>query len=269
MTKAGILATLFLVSGFGLCQSPAIAANRCSEIRGAPDGKLLLFGEMHGSIEAPALVVQLACFLSRSQRVAVGLELPSKDQSLIDAYLVGNGTNSDRQKLISSEFWQFGRDGRSSTAMLKLIENIRVLKKSGRLIDVFAFDDQPGTKLERNVAIASGIRRFHTNHPTTRIIALMGNIHAMEDPIHIGGSEIVPSGSLLDDLHPTSILIAYPAGTIWACMPTCGPQPLRAVGGDTGALGFREGSPMGGYTYTYYLRSITASPPAVQKAHSG
>ena len=269
MTKATVLAALFLVSGFGPCQSPAIAANRCSQIQGTPDGELLLFGEMHGSIEAPALIVQLACFLSRSQHVAVGLELPSKDQSLIDAYLVSNGTSSDQQKLTSSEFWQFGRDGRSSSAMLKLIENIRVLKKRGHPTDLFAFDDQPGTKLERNIAIANGIRRFHTSHPTTKIIALMGNIHAMEDPIHLGGREVVPSGSLLHDLHPTSILIAYPRGTIWACMPTCGSHDLKAVGGETGALGFREGSPMGGYTYTYYLRSITASPPAVQKVHSG
>lgn len=269
MTKAAVLAALFLVSVFGLCQSPAIAANNCSEIRGAPDGQLLLFGEMHGSVEAPALIVQLACFLSRSQHVAVGLELPSEDQSLIDAYLVSNGTSSDQQKLTSSEFWQVGRDGRSSSAMLKLIENIRVLKKSGRLIDVFAFDDQASTKLERNIAIANGIRRFHTNHPTIKILALMGNIHAMEDPIHLGGREVVPSGSFLHDLHPTSIMIAYPAGTIWACMPTCGSQTLKAAGGETGALGFREGSPMGGYTYTYYLRSITASPPAVQKTHGG
>jgi hypothetical protein len=269
MTKAAGLAALLFVSGFGLCQSPAFAANKCSEIRGTPNGQLLLFGEMHGSIEAPALIYQLSCFLSRSQHVAVGLELPSKDQSLIDAFLVSNGTSSDQQKLISSEFWQSGRDGRSSSAMLELIENFRVLKKSGRLIDVFAFDDQPGTNLERNIAIANGIRRFHINHPTTKIIALMGNIHAMEDAIHLGGSEVVPSGSLLNDLHPTSILIAYPAGTIWACMSTCGTQILKAVGGETGAFGFKEGSPMGGYTYTYYLRSITASPPAVQKAHSG
>lgn len=88
--------------------------------------------------------------------------------------MAGRGTAEDARTLLASDFWQQGRDGRSSRAMLALIEGLRVLKHAARPVDLFAFDDQPGTELERNVAIATGLRRSREAHPDTRNIALMG-----------------------------------------------------------------------------------------------
>jgi hypothetical protein len=220
---------------------------------------------MHGSVEAPALISELACSLSKSEEIAVGLEIPSQDQPLIDSYLMSRGTKTDEKALTDSYFWQKGRDGRSSAAMLRLIEDIRALKNDGHPVDLFAFDDQPGTRLERNVAIAKGIRRFHTSHPNTKIIALMGNIHAMQGEMTVRNETLVPSGSLLNDLNPVSILIAYPAGTTWACMPACGIQNLVPRNDIAGPSGFKESASLIGYSHTFLLSSITASPPAIQQ----
>lgn len=240
------------------------AAVDCVAVSAVPDARLLLFGEMHGSQEAPALVHGLACAISATQDVAVGLEIPSEDQPLLDAYMGSAGGAEDARRLVSSAFWQQGRDGRSSVAMLQLIEGLRALKQAGRPVSLFAFDDQPGTELERNVAIANGLRRFHNADPSVRIIALMGNVHAMQESMWAGDGMLTPSGKLLADLHPVSVLVSYPAGTIWACVSTCGVQTLTAARGEA-EPGFHEDSAMGGYSRTYRLASLTASPPAVEK----
>lgn len=235
----------------------------CPAVPGAPDAPLLLFGEMHGSQEAPALIHGVACAVSEAGEVAVGLEMPSHDQPLLDAFMASAGVEDDLRKLMASDFWQRGRDGRSSAAMLRLIGDLRALKQADRPVSLFAFDDQPGTKLERNVAIANGLRRFHGAHPHARIIALMGNVHAMQASMWVGDATLTPSGKLLADLHPVSVLVSYPAGTIWACMPACGVQTLTAARSEA-APGFHDGASMGGYSRTYRLASITASPPAVE-----
>ena len=242
----------------------------CHEIVGLPQGNLLLFGEIHGSVEAPALIENISCSLSKSQPVAVGLEYPSSDQNLILAYLASGGTTADKEKLLDTYFWQKNIDGRSSTAMLQLIERIRTLKNAGHQIDLFAFDDQPGTELERNVAIANGIRRFHTSHPKVKIVALMGNVHAMQAPMGSGEERMLPSGYLLKDLEPVSILVQYPKGTIWACFSgDCRIHDLapRTVSSDP--PGFRSGASLQGYSHSYLLPSITASPPAIFQGHGG
>ena len=257
------LAACFLLPACGRGEAAHAAAVDCPAIAGVPDAPLLLFGEMHGSQETPVLIHAVACHVSASEDVAVGLEMASEDQPLLDAFMAGNGTADDVQKLLASDFWQMGGDGRSSMAMLGLIEDLRALKQAGRPVALFAFDDQPGTKLERNVAIANGLRRFHGAHPNVRIIALTGNVHAMQESMWAGETMLTPSGKLLADLHPVSVFVSYPAGTIWACTPACGVQTLKAARGEA-TPGFHAGSPMGGYSRTYRLASITASPPAVK-----
>ena len=262
----------FLAISLSACghePQPTISSRNCPLHQGLPAGNLLIFGEMHGSVEAPKLISDIACSLSTTEAVAVGLEISSQDQPLIDAYLKSRGTSADAAALTSSNFWQKGQDGRSSAAMLQLIEDIRVMREEGRAIDLFAFDDQPETTLERNVAIANGVRRFHEAHKKTRIIALMGNIHAMQAEITTSSGRLVPSGILLSDLSPVSILITYPTGTTWACMPICGVQSLTPRSPTTGTPGFKDGASMGGYGYSFQLPSITASPPAIQVKRSG
>jgi hypothetical protein len=235
----------------------------CRDIGELPSGDLLMFGEMHGSVEAPALIAEVACHLSIDNEIAIGLEIPTSEQERIDDYLASNGTKEDEDRLTASTFWQNGNDGRSSIAMLNLLRSIRTLDGIGHPIDVFAFDEQLDGRTNRDVAIATGIRRYRDANPSKKIVALMGNIHAMQETFTIEDVSIIPSGQLLKDLNPLSVLIAYPKGTVWACMPDCTVHSVAPQNPLTGPSGFREGSTLTGYSHTYLLNSITASPPAI------
>ncbi|MGN2248020.1 hypothetical protein ACFWZ3_15150 [Frateuria sp. GZRR35] len=72
-----------------------------------------------------------------------------------------------------------------------------------------------------------------------------------------------PSGYLLADLEPVSILVTYPKGSIWACMPDCRIHDLSPRTPVPGPPGFKKGATLGGYGYMFLLGSITASPPAI------
>jgi len=63
---------------------PIPGSMACQKPKGIPAGDLLLFGEMHGSKEAPAVISEITCVLSNSNNIAVGIEAPSVDQPLID-----------------------------------------------------------------------------------------------------------------------------------------------------------------------------------------
>ena len=110
--------------------------------------------------------------------------------------------------------------------------------------------------------MAASIRRYRRENPSRTLAALMGNIHAMQDTFVVEDYSITPAGQLLKDLSPISILITYPKGSVWACMPDCGVHDVAPRNPLLGPSGFREGASMTGYSHTYLLGSITASPPA-------
>ena len=177
---------IFMTLLAGCIDGPDRHGVQCRDIGELPGGHLLLFGEMHGSIEAPALIADVACHLSLSGDVTIGLEIPATEQAQIDDYLASAGT----------------------------------------------------------------------------AVAFMGNIHAMQEKFVVEDFSMTPAGQLLEDLSPTSILITYPKGTVCACMPDCGVHDVAPRNPINGPSGFREGASMTGYSHTYLLGSITASPPA-------
>ncbi|MEO8802846.1 MAG: hypothetical protein ABI304_02890, partial [Rudaea sp.] len=140
-------------------------------------------------------------------------------------------------------------------------EFVRKLKHQNVRLRVFAFE--PEYHDGRDAALAQSIRTFHLNNPTFSIIALMGNIHASQTPFQVGGKQIVTTGTLLKDLNPTSVFIAYVKGTVWVCMPDCGIHEVRSEWGASEKAGFVDEAPWPGYSKSYVLSSITASPPAV------
>jgi hypothetical protein len=226
-----------------------------------PRAGMLLFGEMHGSVEAPAFVGEVACAYSKDGPIALGLEIPGGEQAAIDRYLDSDGGTEARSALLAGAFWTNSPDGRSSAAMAELIGRMRVLRGQGRALNVFAFDLPSGG--DRDAAMADAIRAYHVAHPGVRIVALMGNIHASQTPIARGEGTIITTASLLTDLGPVSVLLGYRAGTIWACMPDCGVHPVQSQWGKQRAPGLHPSSPMAGYSMTWVLERITASEPAL------
>lgn len=238
---------------------------QCDAPSGIPDARILLFGEMHGSVESPALVGKVACALAQKGSVALGLELPSTEQAPIDRYLASNGGAAARKALRSGQFWLHG-DGRSSVAMFNLIDNARRLKHAGLVVSVFALDPDLAGTADDNKSLAHALRMYRDRHPASRIVALMGNLHAGQAVISPFGEAITPAGYYLRDLHPVSVYVTYHSGTIWACMGTCGVHTVSSQWAPDTKPGFQSNAPMKGYSVSYMLPSITASPPAGEAA---
>lgn len=238
---------------------------QCDAPSGIPNAQILLFGEMHGSVESPTLVGKVACALAENGPVALGLELPSTEQAPIDRYLASTGGAAARTALQSGQFWGHG-DGRSSVAMFKLIDTARRLKKAGLAVSVFTLDPDLAGTADDNKALAHALRMYRDRHPASRIVALMGNLHAGQAVISPFGETITPAGYYLRDLRPISVYVTYHSGTIWACMDTCGVHKVSSQWASDSKPGFRPDAPVRGYSVSYMLPSITASPPAGEAA---
>lgn len=251
------LILLVVYSGVGFARGAA-----CRAPQRTPDAQMLLFGELHGSVESPALVGAVVCEYAKGGPVALGLEIPTTESVEIHNYLSSDGNAASKARLLSGQFWR-GGDGRSSRAMFDLVEYVRQLKREGLAISIFTLvqADLGGTTKD-NQSIAHAIRTFHDQHPSSRIVVLMGNLHAGQEEIAPFGKVIIPAGFLIRDLSPTSVLITHPPGTIWACMRTCGRHKVDGDPHPSQKPGSYDDSPMQGYSMSYLLPSITASPPA-------
>lgn len=255
MTKADLFA---LAAALLLALLPAVqiaaaaregsAPPRCAPDDMLPNAKLILFGELHGSKEAPDLIGQLACAIARKQAVAVGLEIPATDQALIDAFLASAGTPADRRRPTRSEFWKSSRDGRSSAAMLSLIDQVRKISKQSGNIDLFAFDRRSGHLTDGSAELANGIRQYQRRYPDRRVIALMGKAHASQSSRQVNGKTEPSAASLLQD--PLTILLIHPAGSAWNCIGLeCGIHTVAATR-YTEPSGLNSKSRYPGYDYS-------------------
>ena len=268
MSKFIAALTLLLAVAMASCSTvPAdksLSAKTCIPISEFSDDALLIIGEMHGTKETPALVARHVCGLAAAgHNVVLGLEIPNEEQPRLDKFMSSSGTPSDRADLITAAFWQrTNQDGRSSTAMVELIDQARALKQSGAGVRLIAID-KPTGKGSSDAAMADAIRVGISPDRNSRFVVLMGNYHAGKAP----GSPSDPSSKsaalLLSDLSPTTVLVASRSGSAWLCMETCGIKLHNSTWAGERAPGFHSNdSPLPGYDGTYLLESISASPPA-------
>ena len=125
---------------------------------------LVLFGEFHGTAEAPAFVAEaLAASLDP---VALAIEWPRDLQPAVDAFLA----TGDRTRLLAEphDFWSY-RDGRSSAAMLALVDRARRLRAP-----VICFDGTFPSAEDRDAGMAALLIEARP----TRLFVLCGNLHA-------------------------------------------------------------------------------------------
>lgn len=154
----------------------------------------------------------------------------------------------------------------AQVSMFDLIDSVLRLKQGGLPVSVFTLDPDLASTADDNKALARALRIFHSRHPALRIVALMGNLHAGQAEISPFGPTITPAGYLLRDLHPVSVYVANPDGSIWACIGACGVH--KVSGYWHRKPGFYPDSPMQGYSLSYMLPSVTASPPADESAET-
>lgn len=227
--------------------------------------RVMLVGELHGSREVPGIVAGLASNLSEDVRpLIVGLEIWRSEQAALDRYLASAGTGEDREALLAGPFWAT-RDGRSSEAMVDLIERLRVLALKAPL-QVMAFDvekDSGSTGAERDRSMGELLAARLESMPDARLLVLAGNFHtriqsgAPWDPAHDF------MGHFLRGQDPYAVEIMGVKGSTWMC-----PDPDHCRAWQLPEAPLEPGLTLGDtlndrrHHGVWWLPQVSASPPA-------
>lgn len=243
----------------------------------ADKSRLIVVGEMHGTREVPALVAEMADRWSaprpaKAQALVVALEYPQIESVHLQAYFDSDGGEQARNKLLATPFWtRPAQDGRSSHAMLALIESVRKAGREGRLLKLAAFDmnaAQEAARVDRDEAMAQNLRAIVAANPSARVLALAGNYHARQrDGAPWNASQRFMAGHLLD-LAPYSINIDGVRGAYWACFSgeaaDCKTQSFARDPAKTNPVGVYADKALldSGYDLGLMLDALSVSLPA-------
>ena len=254
-----------------LCKHPANSAVLTKN----PDVRFLIFGESHGTQEAPATFAELVCFVAATDaKVLVGLELSEYTKTALTNYIGSKGSAQDEQTFLSESHWVLPveqADGRSSVAMLDMVKRLRLLKEQGLDLTVVPFAryaDISESQTPYEKGLAKSLIESAEQDDYDFVMVLVGSIHALktqeyELPFEPMAMHL-PQDSLL------SILMVHSGGTIWNCSPTCERKPAKS-GSKARLLEFRVGEAefsteedkklIQGFDGVYNLGIVSASPP--------
>jgi len=233
-------------------------------------GTIVMLGEIHGTVEIPAFVSDLACqALARGHRVLLGLEYSASEQADLEAYMASDGGPAARRALLEGALWQAAcPDGRSSQAIFDLIERARALHQDEYPVDVFAFD--PATYHDwnrRDAGMAENILARAAEAPDALVLTLTGNLHNRLTRGLPWDESLVPAGVHVDAAHEHVIStdVRHAGGTAWIQRgpDQCGPADMpgkpvyrkRYV-----ELGEETGNDHG--SGVFLVGTVSAAPPA-------
>jgi hypothetical protein len=195
-------------------------------ILGRTDIRYIVIGESHGTSQTPATFGDLIAVAARGAPVVAVVELSGADQPLLDAYLTSQGGPDNRRALLKGVTWA-ARDGRSSVAMLELVERLRQLRVGGADLEVIACQPfRPDQMSDYEKAMGQCWRDAGAAFPKARILVLVGNWHADRAPSDGRNRAIaqLPVGETL------ALIAASAGGEAWSCKETdCGPKSLQRL----------------------------------------
>jgi hypothetical protein len=257
--RSTFIAVAVATLAFGLVGCEGQRRLRCPRpIKGfktAP-GQMYWFGEMHGTEESPRFVGDAVCEAARWDRVQLGLEIWQDEQLRINHYLM----DGDRTKLLEGPFWA-AHDGRSTTAMVALLDRLRQIREDGGKVEVVAYDitNEP----DRDQAMATAV--IGARDPTSVFIGMSGNIHSRRTK----WNEVTPLVARLIEQHfnVKTYDVSATGGTTWSCTatddhePECGEHPNSNDGGK--GTPWSLGAPRDdSHDGVYFVGPTKAAPPA-------
>jgi len=269
------------------CQLPA-GWSELAEI----DPRFIIFGELHGTNEAPEFVKSVACALAReNHRVLVAFEQPTQDNEALQAAWE---SDDDFEERLATIGYSGRADGTASMAMFRTTTELHRLKRDGLPISVFVFngfkDEQQYNRLAHlpfqgpsEAAKAENIREASTLEPYDYVLILVGNFHAIKTSFSRNGIEFDPMARLLSRYGETvSLNMRYADGTSWNCSlkpgvdrtaggistddVVCGANPTKgeAMSRPAPAMALEQADDAGEalpYDGFFWVGSISASPP--------
>ena len=255
------------------CMPPSGAASLWQRL----EVRFLLIGELHGTRETPAAFGELVCSAATEarRRVLVGLEFPEAARAAFGAYIASMGTAEDRSVFLAESGWlvlarsQFP-DGRTSEAMLEMVERLRGLRAAGFYIFVTTFQRpfpaprESQTPLE--IGYADSLREAFDAGAYDLAIALVGNLHARRITVTpAGGPPFDPMAMHLPREATLTLKAITGDGEAWNCQRTgCGVHKRQAEPLGT-TLGIVLGDTLApGYDGVIGIGPITASSPTLE-----
>jgi len=262
---------LILSAGGGTAQETVCdVSERAYDI---PDisADVIFFGEWHGNKETPEAFLAAVCQHLERQAgdVRVALEFHTAIQSSLDTFMESDGRSEAVEEFLRHPHWQRGMnlpDGRSSVAMLNLVEALRKLRASNsRLVSVTPFAGHWTNRQIRyfgtsgDAVMAANITHLSQGSDDDTVFVLVGNIHARLTPPE-EMSHLIPAASLVEG-DVASVLVVPESGESWNCQAVCQSWPVPEVT-DLPAYESRiraEGS----FDYVLPIGRVSSSPPAV------
>lgn len=252
---------------------PSMAAD-CPTINGLNavirPGTVLVMGELYGTVESPAFVLDVACNATAADLpVVVGVELPTGELGRIDAFLDTPGAPEDREALISGPCWQSDpQDGRTSFAMLELIDGLRRLRAAGKSIRVVPFDTGgAGDDQARDRGMGQAVAAVAKATADAMTVVLTGNVHSRFTQGRAGNLDYRPMAYVLaqqiTEREVITLDVGYGPGSAWNCSPDCGPVEILGNEGDwRWTIYIDETMRPDGHHGRYFVGGVTTSPPA-------
>ena len=246
---------------------PSGVADQVLEV--AANNHLLLFGELHGIREVPALVAGLLPKLVERGYRGLGLELPRDQQAPLTAWADG---------LIDQPppfFTRPSRDGRGNTQVLELIKTARALG-----LELVCFDQAPDQLAQhwadRDGWMARNLLEAWSHLPVgAKVVGICGSLHARLVPAQglgrmlrkavSGGQQLWPSLAGWVRQHQPTLLVGavevhFAAGEYF----NMGEKTIYARPGNRAEPWAQPGGPA--YTLALWLPRATPatflSPPA-------
>lgn len=204
--------------------------------------RFVVFGEVHGTRQAPAFIGDVACALAaRGERILVAVEHSATEN---DAFQKAwRLPNAQFPEVLKRAGWADRDDGVGSEAMLAFLIRLHHLARRGQLIDIVAFNGAKDAAQSRrfshlpgqgphDAAQAENIRVAAAAHPYDRVLVLVGNVHARKRPVEHSLAQFEPMAMRLGP--PSSIItlnMQTTGGTAWNCelKPGVTPQPGKSL----------------------------------------
>lgn len=239
-----IASALALLSGTAaLSKESARADARCDLPAGWSDvAKLdphfVVFGEVHGTNEAPLFLGSLACALARqNKRVLVAIEHEASDNAALQAAWKAHDF---AEKLETLRF--VGRsDGVASKAMFDMTTGLHLLKENGWPVAIVAFngfeDERQQSRFAglpgqgpHEAAQAENIAKAAAAQSYDYVLVLVGRMHAQKTPTSRSGIAFDPMARRLSQYgKAVSLNMRHADGTSWNCQLKPGADPTTTA----------------------------------------
>lgn len=259
-------------SGKDVRNDQLIDFNRCVDIPKAlgkkiKRGKILLFGEMHGTWEIPASLADAICAAKRKNiPLQVGFEYDQSSSDALNDFVNSEGSEDDRGELFQKVEWNASfQDGTYSVAMFELLDVLRGWNNGENRISVFGFDNDENTTRAREAKMANRVESAADQEGV--VLVLTGNYHSRTRSSGESDSAM-RMGQILrsSGLDVVSIEMHTQGGTVWICR---GPEPddcgvARGTVPSAWEKDFKAMPDSHHHDFRWTLGPATAAPPAVE-----